>query len=196
VRKIFGLEFLSPKVREIDSRFSASRFSANLDLVRKIFVPCNKKTFEIAPNLVRSHFFSSLQILFQSWFISNDYSKHAKAQAFDHHFGRDCSLNQQHSSRTGKRRRWAGISGTSAVSRQQAYQGFDQLRRYVEENAADPKLMQACHLFEDFLHEQQAKASVQAPITQFFKQWLLICVIYSRLSLVFNKLYVRSMNLT
>jgi hypothetical protein len=55
------------------------------------------------------------------------------------------------------------------VSRHQAYKGFDQLRRYVEENAADPRLMQACHLFEDYLYQEQAKKSIQTPLTQFFK---------------------------
>jgi hypothetical protein len=55
------------------------------------------------------------------------------------------------------------------VSRQQAYQGFDQLRRYIEENVADPKAIQFCHYMEDLLHQEQAKNSVQAPITQFFK---------------------------
>jgi hypothetical protein len=55
------------------------------------------------------------------------------------------------------------------VSRQQAYQSFDQLRRYVEENIADPKAIQFCHYMEDLLHQEQAKASVQASITQFFK---------------------------
>lgn len=55
------------------------------------------------------------------------------------------------------------------VSRQQAYQGFDQLRRYVEENATDPKFIGFCHQFEDFLHQEQAKSAVQASITQFFK---------------------------
>jgi hypothetical protein len=53
------------------------------------------------------------------------------------------------------------------VSRQDAYKSFDQLRRYVEENAADPKLMQVCNLFEDFLHQEQMKSMTQAPITQF-----------------------------
>jgi hypothetical protein len=53
------------------------------------------------------------------------------------------------------------------VSRQDVYKGFDQLRRYTEENAEDPKIMQACRLFEDFLHQQQMKSLMQAPITQF-----------------------------
>jgi hypothetical protein len=55
------------------------------------------------------------------------------------------------------------------ITRQQAYQAFDQLRRYVEENATDPKAIQHCHYFEDFLHQEQAKVSVQAPITRFFR---------------------------
>ena len=54
------------------------------------------------------------------------------------------------------------------ITRQQAYQAFDQLRRYIEENATDPKAIQHCHYFEDFFHQEQAKVSVQAPITQFF----------------------------
>lgn len=53
------------------------------------------------------------------------------------------------------------------VSRQDAYKSFDQLRRYIEENAEDPKAMQACHFLEDLLHQEQMKSLVQAPITQF-----------------------------
>jgi hypothetical protein len=30
-----------------------------------------------------------------------------------------------------------------------------------------PKIMQVCHLFEYFLHQQQMKSPMQAPITQF-----------------------------
>lgn len=40
------------------------------------------------------------------------------------------------------------------ISRQQAYQGFDWLRRYVEENVADPKAMQYCNYLEDLLHHE------------------------------------------
>jgi len=53
------------------------------------------------------------------------------------------------------------------ISRQAAYKGFDQLRRYIEQNGIDPKLVQACHLFEDFLYQEQIKKSVQTSITQF-----------------------------
>jgi len=59
------------------------------------------------------------------------------------------------------------IQSALPVSRQQAYQGFDQLRRYIEENVADPKAIQYCHYLEDLLHQEQTKHSVQAPITQF-----------------------------
>lgn len=38
---------------------------------------------------------------------------------------------------------------------------------YAEQKAEDPKIIQACHLFEDFLHQEQMKNIVQAPITQF-----------------------------
>ena len=55
------------------------------------------------------------------------------------------------------------------ISRQKAYIGFNQLRQYVQENAVDPKLMQACHLFEDFLYQEQVKKSTQPQITQFLK---------------------------
>lgn len=57
---------------------------------------------------------------------------------------------------------------TPPISRQQAYQNFDQLRRYVEENAADPKAIQFCHYMEDILHQEQVSKSVQTSITQFF----------------------------
>lgn len=53
------------------------------------------------------------------------------------------------------------------VSRQDAYKSFDQLRRYVEQNTEDLKAIQACNLLEDFLHQEQMKSMVQAPITQF-----------------------------
>lgn len=55
------------------------------------------------------------------------------------------------------------------ITRQAAYKGFDQLRRYVEENATDPKVVQACHIFEDFLYQEQSKKSIQAPVTQFLQ---------------------------
>jgi len=53
------------------------------------------------------------------------------------------------------------------VSRQDAYKGFDLFRRYAEQNVEDPKIMQACHVFEDFLHQERIKSLTQAPITQF-----------------------------
>jgi len=53
------------------------------------------------------------------------------------------------------------------VSRQVAYAGFDQLRRYVEENAMDPKYLQMCHQLEDFLEQERAKKSIQTTLTQF-----------------------------
>jgi hypothetical protein len=59
------------------------------------------------------------------------------------------------------------IQPPEPVSRQAAYKGFDQLRKYVEENAKDPQLIQMCHKFEDFFEQERVKNSVQAPITQF-----------------------------
>jgi hypothetical protein len=53
------------------------------------------------------------------------------------------------------------------VSRQEAYHGFDCLRRYVETNAEDPELVKMCHKFEDFLYQEQMKSLVQTSITQF-----------------------------
>lgn len=53
------------------------------------------------------------------------------------------------------------------ISHQKAYQGFDDLRRYIEENAVNPKLIQACHKLEDFLYQEQMKSLVQIPITNF-----------------------------
>jgi hypothetical protein len=61
----------------------------------------------------------------------------------------------------------AEIQQKPPVSRQDAYKGFDQLRRYIEENADDPKATQFCHYMEDFLYQEQMKSLTQAPITQF-----------------------------
>lgn len=61
----------------------------------------------------------------------------------------------------------ASVDPKTQVSRQDAYKGFDQFRRYVEQNAEDPKIIDMCHKLEDFLHQQQMKSLVQAPITQF-----------------------------
>lgn len=61
----------------------------------------------------------------------------------------------------------ANVQQQSPVSRQDAYKGFDQLRRYVEENNFDSKFTQMCNQFEDLLHQEQMKNMIQAPITQF-----------------------------
>jgi hypothetical protein len=53
------------------------------------------------------------------------------------------------------------------ISRREAYQSFDRLRRFVEENVTDPRAMQYCHYLEDILHQEQFKNSVQASIIQF-----------------------------
>ena len=46
---VYGLQLCNT----VEPRYSAPRYSANLDLVRKIFGPFNKKTFKIDLDFMR-----------------------------------------------------------------------------------------------------------------------------------------------
>ena len=47
----------------------------------------------------------------------------------------------------------------SPITLQEAYQGFDKLRKYVEENAANSKIIDCCNLLEEFLYSEKQKKS-------------------------------------
>ena len=53
------------------------------------------------------------------------------------------------------------------VTRKAAYQGFNTLRKYVEENASDSKVVELCHYLEEFLYVEQRKKSVQTTMDRF-----------------------------